>query len=72
MSCTRLELRRSVIHADCRVYFLDPDGQRVYTQSIEAPNDKEVVKEARQRLDRYDVELWDGERLVGRFDHDRP
>jgi hypothetical protein len=54
------------------VYFLDPDGQRIYTQSIEAPNDREAVKQARQLLDRQALELWDGERLIARLDHERP
>ena len=54
------------------VYFLDEDGHRAFAQDLAAADDREAVKKARQLLDRQDVELWDGERLVGRFDHDRP
>ena len=55
-----------------RVYFLDEDGHRAFAQDLAAADDREAVKKARQLLDRQDVELWDGERLVGRSDHDRP
>jgi hypothetical protein len=55
-----------------RVYFLDPDGHSTGTQIIEAVEDQDGVKKTRQLLDRQDVELWDGDRLVGRFEHDRP
>ena len=55
-----------------RVYFLDPNGHSTGTQDIVASDEREGVKKARQLLDRQDIELWDHERLVGRFDHDRP
>jgi hypothetical protein len=54
------------------VVFLDPDGHSTGTYLIAADDDREAVKKARELLDRQDIELWDGERLVGRFDHDRP
>ena len=41
-------------------------------QDIPAPDDREAAKKARQLLDRQDIELWNGERLIARFDHDRP
>jgi hypothetical protein len=55
-----------------RIYFLDDDGQLASAQDLAAADDREAVKKARQLLDRQDIELWDGERLVGRFEHDRP
>ena len=50
-----------------RVYFLDPNGHSTGTQDIVASDEREGVKKARQLLD-----PWGHERLVGRFDHDRP
>jgi hypothetical protein len=55
-----------------RVYFLNPGGHFTGRQEIAAADDREAVKKARQLLDRQDLELWDGQRLVGKFDHDRP
>jgi hypothetical protein len=55
-----------------RVYFLDPNGHSTGMQFIEGANDREAVRSARLLLDFQDIELWDGERFAGRFDHDRP
>jgi hypothetical protein len=55
-----------------RVYFLDPRDIFTGAQDIPAPDDREAAKKARQLLDRQDLKLWDGERLIARFDHDRP
>ena len=55
-----------------RVYFLNSEGHFTGGQDIVAPDDTEAVKKTRQLLDRQDLELWNGERLIGRFDHDRP
>jgi hypothetical protein len=49
-----------------------PDGYLTGTYFIAADDDRKAVKQARQPLERQDIELWDGERLVGRFSHDRP
>jgi hypothetical protein len=57
---------------DYRVSFVDADGELIRSQTIDASNDREAVKKARRLLDRDDIELWDGKRLVARLDHDRP
>jgi hypothetical protein len=48
--------------------FLDADGRSTGTQYIEAANDAEAIRIARQIPDLQDIELWHGKRLVVRFE----
>jgi hypothetical protein len=64
--------RATISLPDYRVSFVDADGELIRSQTIDASNDREAVKKARRLLDRDDIELWDGKRLVARLDHDRP
>jgi hypothetical protein len=55
-----------------RAYILGIDGHRFIRAAdflSDHPNDAAAMKAAEQLLDGHDVELWDGGRLVARFDH---
>jgi hypothetical protein len=55
-----------------RIGFVSLAGEITGTKDIDASSDREAVKKARQLLDRVDIELRAGDRLVARLDHDRP
>jgi hypothetical protein len=55
-----------------RAYILGIDGHRFIRAAdflSDHPNDAAAMKAAEQLVDGHDVELWDGGRLVGKFDH---
>ena len=57
---------------DYRIYMASFVGQFTGSQVIEASSDREAIEKARRLLDREDIELWAGERLIARLDHNRP
>jgi hypothetical protein len=57
---------------DYRIYMASVVGQFTGSQVIEASSDREAIEKARRLLDREDIELWAGERLIARLDHSRP
>ena len=52
-----------------QVYFLDADDQVRHTHDLDCPSDADVIARI-QRMDwgGHGVEIWQGERLVHRFD----
>jgi hypothetical protein len=55
-----------------RAYILGIDGHRFIRAAdflSDHPNDAAAMKAAEELVDGHDVELWDGGRLVGKFDH---
>jgi hypothetical protein len=57
-----------------RAYIFGIDGHRFIRAAdflSDHPNDDAAMKAAEQLLDGHDVELWDGGRLVAKFDHSR-
>jgi hypothetical protein len=55
-----------------RAYILGIDGHRFIRAADflrDHPNDAAAMKAAERLLDGHDVELWDGGRLVAKFDH---
>lgn len=52
-----------------RVFCLDREGRITYAQALDAPDDVEAVKQAQAvPRDAVSCEVWDFDRLVGRFD----
>jgi hypothetical protein len=41
----------------------------VRSYNIQATDESEALERAARYVDDYDVELWEGERLIKRFDH---
>jgi hypothetical protein len=59
---------------DYRTYIVGIDGQfnSIITEfPHNHPDDAAAIKVAKQLADGYDFELWDGDRLVGRFSPSR-
>jgi hypothetical protein len=57
---------------DYRAYILGRPGHRflkVTEFSGDHADDAAALREAKKLIDGYDVELWDGGRLVARLDH---
>jgi hypothetical protein len=63
--------------------FLAMPTYRIYTigrdrrvsgpaEFVECADDQEAIRKAQQAVNGYDVELWDGPRLVVRLPHDPP
>jgi hypothetical protein len=55
-----------------RAYILGIDGHRFIRAAdflSDHPNDAAAMKAAEQLVHGHDVELWDGGRLVAKFDH---
>ena len=53
--------------ANYRLYRLDGAGKIIAADWIEAAADDEAQREAQERADSSRYELWDKDRLVGRF-----
>jgi hypothetical protein len=56
-----------------RIYTLK-NGRNIAAppEVVEWPTDLRAIEEAKILLDRYDIEVWQGERLVIRLRPDRP
>jgi hypothetical protein len=52
---------------DYRVYILNDKGHIQSDTLIVSPNDAQAIDAAKKINRARNVELWDGERLVGRF-----
>ena len=55
--------------AEYRGYLVGEDGHFVGCEQLICGDDVEAAEKARRLLDRHDVELWAGTRLVVRFGH---
>ena len=58
---------------DYRAYFVGIDGPFSSTRAEflpSYPDDATAIEAAKQLVHDYDVELWDGDRFVGRFSAD--
>ena len=52
---------------DYRVYILTDRGHIMTSVDIAQANDAQAIEAAKKIVGARNVELWDGERLVGRF-----
>jgi len=50
-----------------RAYRIGDDGHFARCHQFIAPNDDDALEHARQFVNGYDVELWNGGRIVAKF-----
>ena len=55
--------------AEYRAYILGEDGHFLRAIEFTCPDDAAAKERARQLVDGHDVELWQGDRPVAKFDH---
>jgi hypothetical protein len=53
---------------DYRVYVVGNDGHFVRAVQLDCPDDNAAIESAKQFVDGLDVELWQRDRRVARFD----
>jgi hypothetical protein len=58
----------SQTRAPYRVYMIGPDGHFQNAIDLDCVNDTAAIESAQQLVDRYDFELWQQGRKIGRFD----
>jgi len=51
-----------------RVYVIGSDGHFIQAIGLDCPDDKAAIEAAKQFVDGHDVELWQGDRHVAKFD----
>jgi hypothetical protein len=51
-----------------RVYIVGSDGHFFSSQGLECANDDEATEKAKQLVDGHDIELWQRDRKIARFD----
>jgi hypothetical protein len=54
-----------------RFYAIGSGGQLIRSMRCDCPDDSVAITQAEHTLDAYSVELWQGERRIGRFDTSR-
>jgi hypothetical protein len=55
--------------AEYRAYIIGTDGHFVRAVELLCPDDDIAKEYAQQLVDGHDVELWQGERQIVKFDH---
>jgi len=50
-----------------RAYVVGSDGHFIGFEALVCADDAEAVEKAKRLVDRYDIELWSGARLVTRL-----
>jgi hypothetical protein len=55
--------------AEYRVYLIDSDDRFYDVVPLICADDNEAMEKAKQLADGHDVELWQRDRKVARFDH---
>lgn len=54
-----------------RAYIIGQDGHFHTAVPLECADDAEAMEQAEQLIDGHDVELWQRDRKIARFDHMR-
>jgi hypothetical protein len=52
---------------DCRVYIIEADGHFHNSVHLDCADDLEAKKQSEQLVDGHDVELWQRDRKIARF-----
>ena len=55
--------------AEYRAYIIGMDGHFVRAVELLCPNDDAAIEYAKSLLDGHDVELWQGERQIAKFQY---
>jgi hypothetical protein len=55
---------------DYRVYIIGRDGHIQKAVLLDCSNDKAAIESAKQFINGHEVELWQRDRLIARFDAD--
>jgi hypothetical protein len=53
---------------DYRLYFIDSDGHFIRAFLLDCANDKAAIESAKQYTHGYDIELWQRDRQVAKFE----
>jgi hypothetical protein len=53
---------------DYRAYLIGSDGHFHRAVALDAPDDEAAIVAAQQLIDGHDVELWQRDRKIGKFD----
>jgi len=54
--------------AEYRMYFIGQDGQFFKAEQLLFADDSAAIKAAERFVDRHDVELWQANRKIAKFD----
>jgi hypothetical protein len=54
---------------DYRAYLIGSDGHIFQGVDLDMPDDEAAMVAALQLVDGHDVELWEGARKIGKFEH---
>ena len=55
-----------------RAYLIGSDGHIIHRVELECADDEAANERAKLLVDRHDVELWDGPRMVAEFKTSEP
>jgi hypothetical protein len=55
--------------AEYRAYIIGTDGHFLRSVEILCPDDDAAKEYAKQLVDGHDIELWQGERQIAKFQH---
>ena len=55
-----------------RVRFFDADGHAAHAHQMDCQNDDDAIERAARLRHRHGLEVWEGERLVWRFETREP
>lgn len=54
--------------SDYRVYIIDDDDHIINFIEIDCADDSDAIEHAKHHLDGHDIELWQRDRRIARFD----
>jgi hypothetical protein len=53
---------------DYRVYIIGHDGHFMKSEQLDCADDAAAIESAKQLIDGHDIELWQRDRRIARFD----
>jgi hypothetical protein len=59
---------RSRLIQQYRVYVIGSDGHFVKSIQLDSPDDNAAIESAKQFVDGHDIELWQRDRKIAKFD----
>jgi hypothetical protein len=57
---------------DYRLYFIGRDGHFLRAVYLDCPDDGTAIETAKQHIDHNDSELWQRDRLIAKFERNKP